>query len=216
MTEPNDDDQQRFSGAGEIRWGFLEEEHCWVNLTGDYRYLGPGYYASQDLEVEGKAVHPTCKESLDAYIVPLFLEKAAQEALPVPEYYITNAYFEPPVIVDPLNPFMNRQRMVLKPGSQERAARSLTRNFTYAICCQELPPGARVADFRAILGWSPAPRFRTLAALVWKVFRLPLAVVRVIALPDGEVLLSRLKPLSFGSLKAREKEFIEGAVTWPT
>ena len=91
----------------------------------------------------GDNVHPTCKEVLDSYIVPLFLEKARLSGLLVPEFYITNDYFEPPVIVDTINPFMERQSIVLKAGHQERVSKSLTRNYTYAICCQELPPGHR-------------------------------------------------------------------------
>jgi hypothetical protein len=50
-------------------------EGCFVNLAGDYRCLTSGYYTSQNLEAAAKPVHPTCKEILDGYIVPLFLEK---------------------------------------------------------------------------------------------------------------------------------------------
>ena len=87
---------------------YFEREDCYVNLAGDYEYLTSGYYASRDLEVSGRQVYPTCKEVLDSYIVPLFLGKARLAGLLVPEFYITNDYFEPPVIVDTINPFMKR------------------------------------------------------------------------------------------------------------
>jgi hypothetical protein len=159
---------------------YFEAESCYVNLTGDYSYLSNGYYYSQDLENGGMAVHPTCREAMDSYIVPLFLEKASLAGLRIPTYYITNDYFEPPVVVDTVNPFMTRQSIVRKAGHQERVSKSLTRNYTYAICCQELPPEARVGEFRAVLGWSTAPRYRGLATSIWEVFRIPLAIVRVI------------------------------------
>ena len=83
-----------------------------VNLAGNYDYLELPYYISQDLELQGRKIHPTCKEMLDAYVTPIFLEKAKIAGLPIPEYYISNGYFEPPVIIDPINPFMIRSRVV--------------------------------------------------------------------------------------------------------
>jgi hypothetical protein len=131
----------------------LEAEGCLVNLSGDYSYMSSGYYLSQDLETEGRNIRPACKEVMDAYVVPLFLEKAKLAGLPIPTYYITNDYFEPPVVVDTINPFMDRYSVVLKEGRRDAVTASLTRNYTYAVCCQELPPGARVNRFNAVLGW---------------------------------------------------------------
>ena len=135
---------------------FDSEAECWVNLAGSYDYLELPYYVSQDYENEQRPVRPTCKEMLDAYVTPLFLEKAKLHGLPIPEYYISNGYFEPPVVVDPINPFMTKARTVLSPGRQESTARSMTRNFTYAICCQDIPAGAKVTHFRAP-SWIPGP-----------------------------------------------------------
>lgn len=189
-------------------------EECYVNLRGDYYYLGPGYYASQDWEYEKKRVHPTCKEILDAFVVPLFLEKVKLLGLPIADYYVTNGYFEPPVVVDSLNPFMERESIVSKPGQQSRVAKSLTRNFTYAVCCQELPPGAKVSYFRCILGDTSSTRYRQLAGTVWRIFRVPLAMVRVIVLEDGTSLLSGLQALPYEKLHKQEKTHIDQLVTW--
>jgi hypothetical protein len=185
-----------------------------VNLAGDYDYLTDGYYVSQEAEVSGEPVHPTCEEVLDAYIAPLFLERARGNGLPIPEYYLTNDWFEPPVLIDTVNPFMNRQRIVRSPRQQEKAARSLTRNYTYAICCQELLPGARVRHFQAVLGWSGAVRFRPLAAAVWGVFRIPIARVRVIEQGGRDPQLSGLWPLPWRRLGERERRYVEGVVQW--
>lgn len=195
---------------------YFEPEPCFVNLTGNYRYLAAGYYASQELETAGERVHPTCQEILDGYLVPLFLEKARRAGLPTPEYYVTNDYFEPPVIVDTLNPFMFRHCVVRQPGHQERVAKSLTRNYTYAICCQELPPDCRIGSFRAVMGWCLPRRYRALAAAVWDVFHIPLAVVRVMLCRDGDVRLSALSPLPFDDLHARERAHLDKVVQWPT
>ncbi|PWB71240.1 hypothetical protein C3F09_08050 [candidate division GN15 bacterium] len=195
---------------------YHSQEDCLLNLSGDYSYLSTGYYISQDLESGRSLIHPTCAEVMDAYVMPLFLEKAKRAGLPISDYYISNGYFEPPVIVDTINPFMSRHSVVLKAAAQERIAKSLTRNFTYAISCQDLPHRARVGHFHAVLGWSTTPKFRELAQAVWRVFGLPLAKVRVIACDDGRLLLSGLQPLPFARLTEREQLFVQKMVTWRT
>jgi hypothetical protein len=186
-----------------------------VNLAGDYNYIETAYYVSQDIEAEDRPVHPTCKEMLDAYVPPLFLEKARLAGIPVPNYYVTNDFFEPPVIVDTVNPFMYRQMVVLKGGMQRRVAKSLTRNFTYAICCQELPERAKVAYFRTVMGECGAGRYRELAWKFWEAFRLPLAEVRVVLAPGGDILLSGVDPLPYKKLTARERARLNRVVEWP-
>ncbi len=210
------DDLYLIKPSESIPIAYCERDDCLVNLAGDYDYLTSGYYVSQDLEIDGRMVHPTCKEILDSYVVPLFLEKARMSGLPVPDFYITNDYFEPPVIVDPINPFMNRQSIVLKAGAQERVSKSLTRNYTYATCCQELPPGSRVKYFRAVLGWCQTPQYKEHSDNIWKVFGIPLAKVRVITLPEGKLLFSGIQPLPFESLSKRERKYLDNMVRWLT
>jgi len=207
--------QQLVSRAGaRLFVGSVAGERSLVNLGGNYDYLSRAYYVSQDYGNKGRSIVPTCDEMLDAYVPPLFLEKAKLARLPIPEYYITNGYFEPPVIVDPINPFTLKGRLVLKSGRAKSIAKSLTRNFTYAVCCQELPEGSRVAYFRSVLGWSGQAKYRGLAGVVWEVFHIPLARVRVVRLPDNEYLLSDLSPLPFEYLGARELSYIDERVTW--
>ena len=184
-----------------------------VNCAGNYDYLSSAYYLSQDYEDE-QPIRPTCPEMLDAYVPPLFLEKAKAAGLPVPEWYLSNGYFEPPVIADPINPFTLRGKIVWKEGRAKSIARSLTRNFTYAICCQELPPGSKVRCFRDILGWTATLAYRDLASSVWRVFNIPLAKVRVIHPPDRSPLLSDISPLPYDTLSPREIARIEEQVSW--
>ena len=192
----------------------LRESGDLVNLAGNYDYMSNGYYISQDFENSGRAIRPTCKEMLDAYVPPLFLEKARLAELPVPEFYISNGYFEPPVIVDPVNPFTLKGRVVLKSGKAKSIAKSLTRNFTYAICCQDIPAGSKVSYFRSVLGWSADSKFRTLSHMVWDIFGIPLARVRTIRTGDGQILLSDIAPLFPEDLRAREMAYLRERVSW--
>ncbi|MEZ5357470.1 MAG: RimK-like ATPgrasp N-terminal domain-containing protein [Candidatus Zixiibacteriota bacterium] len=192
----------------------VDEEPGFVNLGGNYDYLSRAYYISQDYENDGKPIKPTCKEMLDAYVPPLFLEKAKKAGLPVPEYYLSNSYFDPPVIVDPVNPFTLKGRTVLKAGHVKTIAKSLTRNFTYAVCCQQIPPGGRVVYFNSILGWAIQAKYREASRRIWECFSIPLARVRLIWTESGEYLFSDISPLFPEDLRERERHHIEENVSW--
>ena len=199
---------------GGLLVGILRGEEELVNLGGNYDYLSRAYYISQDYENDGKLIRPACKEMLDAYVPPLFLEKAGLAGLPIPEYYISNDYFEPPAIVDPVNPFIMKGRVVLKPGRVKNIAKSLTRNHTYAICCQQIPEGGRVVYFRSVLGWSTPPKYRHVSAAVWERFHIPLAKLRMIETARGDLLFSDISPLFFEELRSRELKYIEEQIEW--
>ncbi len=193
------------------RWRAM---NCLVNLSGNYDYLSEAYYVSQGYENNGEVTFPTCKQMLDAYIPPLFLEKARLEHVAIPEYYISNGYFEPPAAVDPINPFTLKGRIIRAPALARAAARSLTRNYTYAVCCQELPPGSHVRYFRSVLGWCSNERYRPASMLIWRTFGIPLGRVRVVELASGELLLSDIAPLPLESLRFRERRYVKEQIEW--
>ncbi len=109
---------------------------------------------------------------------------------------------------------MSKSRVVLKAGREKSIAKSMTRNFTYAICCQELPAGSEVKYFRSVLGWSISSNYRDLSRQIWEVFRVPLARVRVVEFGDGKLLLSDISPCPFEKLGAREIKYLEGRIRW--
>ncbi|MFH2056501.1 MAG: hypothetical protein ABIJ61_11120 [bacterium] len=145
---------------------------------------------------------------------PLCLEKARQAGLAVPNFYVSNGFFEPPVIIDPINPFMIRSRKILKSGREHSIAKSMTRNFTYAICCQELPPNAHILYFRAVLGNCNSSRYLPLARAIWYLFGIPLAKVRVIVNGSKEPLLSDISQLLPSKLSKRELAYLQGETRW--
>ena len=194
--------------------GRLSNEPGLVNLAGHYDYLSRAYYVSQDYENNNERIRPSCEEMLDAYVSPLCLEKARLAGLPIPEYCMSNGHFDPPAIVDPVNPFTLKGRVVLKQGRAKSIAKSLTRNYTYAICCQQLPPNSRIVHFRSVLGWASQPQYRDISASIWEVFSIPLARVRVIQTISNDYLFSDISPLFVEDLGIREKRYIEERVTW--
>lgn len=194
--------------------GYLKGTDTLVNLAGYYDYLSRAYYVSQDYENDGKVIKPSSKEMLDAYVPPLFLEKAKIAGLLVPDYFISNGHFDPPAIVDPVNPFTLRGKIVLKPKLAKTIGKSLTRNYTYAICCQPIPEGAKVIYFSSVIGWAVQKEYRDLSQAIWDNFSIPLALVRVIKTKEENYLFSDISPLFMEDLKEREREYIEEHISW--
>lgn len=190
------------------------EGKCFLNLAGNYNYMELPYYYSQDYENADSPIYPTCEEMLDAYIPPLFLEKAKRAGLKVPVYYISNGYFEPPMLIDPVNPFLVKSAIVRKPGREKSVAKSMTRNYTYAICCQEIKENSRIVYFRSVLGWCNVKKYRILSFAVWNTFHIPLARVRLVIEGDGDMLLSDISPLPLESLNRAERNHLDECVRW--
>ncbi len=185
---------------------------AFVNIAGDYRYLGEGHYESVEAEIQGIPVYPSVKESLDAYVVPLCMERARMAGIPVPEHYISNGYFDPPAIVYPINPFMRKHSIVYKVGHVKTIGKSLTRNYKYPILVQRLKEEASIREFKCIVGTTPVDEFQSLAENIWDLFHLPICKVRVIE--DGEIMLSAVEPLPLHQLRSKELKLLRKANEW--
>lgn len=184
-----------------------------LNLAGDYSYLSEGYYRSLDAELEGLDISPTTAEALDAYVVPIALEKAVRAGLKVPDYSVTLDRLVPPVLAYPVNPFSTAGELVLAEHDLKKRLKSLTRNGTYAVLCQTLPEDYRLDTLRVVLGRTTAEAYTDFAWQVFEVFGLPLMRVRVIVTPH-QYLFSSIGPLPFSDLSEEERVLIESLGTW--
>jgi len=91
-----------------------------LEFLGSYEYMSEGYYACQDAELAGEGAMPTCADALDAYVVPIALEKAAKAGVPVPEWLLTSEYFPVPAVCYGVNPFSRKYAVVRDEASRER------------------------------------------------------------------------------------------------
>ncbi len=194
------------------KWSPVENGSAFVNILGDYRYMSEGHYGSVEAEIAGVKVYPTIKESLDAYVVPLCMERAKAAGIKVPDYYISNGYFEPPAIVYPINPFMKKHSVVYKAGHVKRISKSMTRNYKYAICVQKISEDVAVREYKCVMGNTTCDELSTMAAQVWDLFHLPICSLRVIE--NGEIMLSAIEPLPLHELGSKELKLLRKANEW--
>lgn len=172
-------------------------------LVGSYEYMSEGYYACQDAELEGRDAMPTCADALDAYVVPVALEKAAKAGVPVPEWLLTSEYFPVPAVCYGVNPFSRKYAVVRDETSREREARRLTWNHKYTICCQRITASTEVVEFRMVCGKTEQTEFADWAERMFAIFRIPVATVRL--LRNGRLEFSALEILPYKFLTPTER-----------
>ncbi|HEX7021870.1 MAG TPA: RimK-like ATPgrasp N-terminal domain-containing protein [Trueperaceae bacterium] len=185
-----------------------------LNLSGDYSYMSQGYYDSLDAELQGLDVLPTTADALDAYIVPVAMEKAKLHDLGTPGYdIVTDKLPKLPVLAYAVNPFSSKFELITEGDDIVAKLRALTMTGKYATICQRLPQDYRIDVMRAILGQSLVEEYAGLARRVFEVFRLPLMRVRVIV-STTEYLLSAIEPLPYEELTLNEKKLLAGLGAW--
>jgi len=185
-----------------------------ANMAGDYGYLASGYYGSLDAELSGLDLIPTTADALDAYVVPIAMEKARLAGVLVPAFHLTTSRFPaPPLMAYPVNPFSEKGELLVDAAAIEARRNGLTYTGKYAVLCQELPPDYRIDVVRCVLGRTLVPEYAAFARAVFGTFRLPLARVRVIVTPKA-YLLSALMPLPLAQLTPEERAMVAELGSW--
>ncbi len=184
-----------------------------INLSGDYSYMSEAYYLSLEAELEQERVLPTTEDALDAYVVPIAMEKARQQAIDIPQYDIIMDKLTPPVLAYPINPFSTKFELVQAGDDLNKKLRTLTKIGKYATLCQRLPTDFRLDVVRCILGQCLSPDYHEFSRRIFEVFRLPLMRIRVIV-TTSSYLLSAIEPLTFEELTINEKKLLNGLGLW--
>jgi hypothetical protein len=144
-----------------------------LNLSGDYRYLLAGYYDSLDAELDGLMVIPTPRDALDAYVVPIAMEKARRGGLAVPDFEIVvDKLPPPPIMAYPVNPFMEKGMLLTAEDKLEKARKALTMTGKYAVICQKLEGDYRIDVVRAVM----VRAFRAFSSLSSAVSSIPFSM----------------------------------------
>ena len=158
---------------------------------------------------------PSPQQALDAAIVPLSLIKAEHAGLPVPEWYLTNEYFRPPVLCYTVNPFMRRCGPCCSRAAPGEIVKSLTRNFQYAVCCQEIESDTDVREFNVVLGRTAQLEYAGWAKRIWEVFGLPLVRVKLLDFGGRRAFLGARAPAARDA-QTRRKETPGGVSSRPS
>jgi hypothetical protein len=189
----------------------LERDGIWHVISEDYSYKTDPYYTILDYELRGKNVRPSSSAVLDAYIVPMCLERAKLAGIPVAEWGISQGFVPLPAIIYGLNYFATSADFVLvRDGEKAKEVIAhVTNKGKYPFCYQKIPPDATVHSCVSIFGRTAdsCAAISGLAQKIYQLFSIPL-VTMVFVKSGNEYHLSSLSPTKYTRISNDERALL--------
>jgi len=186
----------------------LERDGVWHVISEDYSYKTEPYYTILSYELAGKTVKPASSAVLDAYVVPICLERAGRAGIPVAEWGISQGYVPLPSIIYGLNYFATSAdfSIVRDDGKAREVIAHVTNKGKYPFCYQKIPPGATVHTCVSIFGRTAdsCAAIAGLAQEIYQLFSIPL-VTMVFLKCENDYFLSSLSPTKYSRISGDER-----------
>jgi hypothetical protein len=180
-------------------------------ISENYSYKTETYYTILQHELEGKPVHPATAAILDAYVVPLCLERAKLAGIPVCGWGISQAYVPLPAILYGLNYFATTSDyFIVRDNDQAKEViKHITNKGKYPFCYQKLDESSTIHSCVAIFGKTtlPCPEISLVAQKVYEQFSIPLVTLVFVKSAD-QYYLSSLAPVKYSHLSAEERALL--------
>jgi len=193
----------------------VEREGTVHVVSEDYFYKTESYYTILSHEIRGIPVAPGSSMVLDAYIVPLCLERARSAGIPVADCIISHHCAQYPAVLYGLNYFASSSdySVVRDAGRGKETVRHITNNGKYPLCYQRLSGGENIERHVAIFGKSCSEddEIRGYAHSLYEVFGIPL-VTMVLLRGDNGMKLSSLAPTRYAPMSNAEKTLLRAYI----
>ncbi|MFA4850135.1 MAG: RimK-like ATPgrasp N-terminal domain-containing protein [Methanoregula sp.] len=188
----------------------------WHVISEDYSYKTDSYYTILRMETEGKRVEPSTAALIDAFVVPICLERAKIAGIPVCEWEISQAYVPLPSIIYGLNYFASASEffVVYDNDTAKEVIKHLTNRGKYPFCYQKLEENAEIFRCIAIFGKTSASpeAIKNIAERIYKLFSIPL--VKMAFVKTGkDYALSSLSPARYSHLSDDERSLLEAYIS---
>ncbi|NMB79134.1 MAG: hypothetical protein GYA23_08580 [Methanomicrobiales archaeon] len=181
-------------------------------ISENYSYKTESYYSILRYEMEGRPVMPQSRFVLDAYVVPICLERAHLAGIPVCEWGISQGYAPHPSILYGLNYFADTSEhyVVTDDAKAAEVARHLTNKGKYPFCYQKLAEDATISTCISVFGKTvgKCEPVSSLAKQVYSIFSLPL-VTMVVVNEGATHRLSSLSPTKYSQLSHDERDLLQ-------
>jgi hypothetical protein len=181
-------------------------------INESYFYKTEPYYTIVKNEHEGIETIPGSSDVLDAYIVPICLERAKLAGIPVCDWVISYQYVSLPAIVYGLNYFSTPSDHFVINDLEEakKVIKHVTNHGKYPFCYQKINDAASVITCISIFGKTINCRddVSALVERIYDLFRLPLVEV-VMVKDESSYRLSSLAPVKYSQLSKEETEMLQ-------
>lgn len=190
----------------------LEDHNSLCIVNESYFYKTEPYYTILECEDSGIRTIPSSSDVLDAYVVPICLEKARLAGIPVCEWVISNQYVSVPAIVYGLNYFSTPSdyTVVRELDEAKRVIKHVTNHGRYPFCYQKINENSTITECISIMGRTLNCReqMASISKMVFEVFQLPLVEI-VMVEDNGNYYLSSLAPVKYSQLSEDETELLQ-------
>ena len=190
----------------------LKEDNSQYIVNESYFYKTEPYYAIVKNENEGIKTTPRSSDVLDAYIVPICLEKAKLAGIKVCDWTISYHFVPLPALIYGLNYFSTPSDNFLVSDHEEakKVIKHVTNHGRYPFCYQKMSDTSTVVRCASIFGKSIdcCEKVSTIAEKIYEVFRLPLVEV-VLVKDESGCRLSSLSPVKYSQLSKDETEMLQ-------
>jgi hypothetical protein len=190
---------------------FIRRGDTYHVISENYSYKTETYYSILCHELEGKPVRPASSAILDAYVVPLCLERAKRGGIPVCDWGISQGYVPLPAILYGLNYFATASDffVVDDNAKAKEVIKHITNIGKYPFCYQKLDEGATIHSCIGIFGKTAAPctRISQLAGKVYEQFSIPLVTMVFVKIGE-QYRLSSLAPTKYSQLSGEERTLL--------
>ncbi len=180
-------------------------------IAEDYSYKTEAYYTILAHELAGDDIHPSSRAVLDAFVVPVCLERAKLAGIPVVGWGISQAYVPLPAILYGLNYFATASDFfVVQDNEQAKdVIKHITNKGKYPFCYQKLDDGATIHTCTAVFGRTTGSctAIAGHAEMIYGLFSIPL-VSMVFVKTGKEFALSSLSPTRYTHLSDGERELL--------
>ncbi len=190
----------------------LQRADGWHVISEDYSYKTDAYYTILRMEMEGKRIEPSTAALIDAFVVPICLERAKIAGIPVCEWEISQGYVPLPSIIYGLNYFASASdfSVVYDNEAAKEVTKHLTNRGKYPFCYQKLEENAEIFQRIAIFGKTAGSlkEIENIAERIYKLFSIPL--VKMVLVKNGKYYaLSSLSPVRYTHLSDEERLLLE-------
>lgn len=196
---------------------FIVKSGEWHHVISEnYSYKSDSYYTILTMETEEKRTKPSTSSVIDAFVVPICLERAKLAGIPVCEWEISQAYVPLPAIIYGLNYFATTSEFfaVYNNEKAKEVIKHITNKGKYPFCYQKFGEGAEISQCTAIFGKtiSQNDAVSHIAEKVYELFSIPL--VTMVLVRNGEnYALSSLSQVRYSHLSDRERSLLEAHIS---
>jgi hypothetical protein len=181
-------------------------------ISDNYFYKSEAYYLLVEKENDSVETMPRSTSALEAYIVPICLERARLADIPVAEWEVSYSYTPFPCVIYGINYYASPSEfhLVRDRDAAIDIIKTITHNEKYPFIYQKLSEKASMRTVVSIFGRTcdDDKEISHIAKKVFDIFRVPVIAINLIQDEDG-YRLSSLAPIKYSTLTLDEKKMIE-------